>query len=158
MENEEFSSKILTTNNDIFILEWEYKCTHPIIKRCFLVGIGESFVRIFRASNWKCKAEMKMSRVYSKWAGERLYEDRLTEREEGRQKSNEFKEVACKIFGELIKIYCYCRVRGQKNDNAFERTTHTHRLSIFSSSVWRTYFFPIASLLDIFIRFYYCHL
>lgn len=56
------------------------------------------------------------------------------------------------IFGELIKIYCYCQ---KKNDNAFKRTphTHTHRLSIspvrrissFSSYQKYLYVFIIAT-------------
>lgn len=50
--------------------------------------------------------------------------------ERGREKSNEFKEVACKIFGELIKIYCYCRVREEKKRQCIRART-THRLSIF---------------------------
>lgn len=68
MEVEAFSSNILTTNNDIFILEWKYKCTHPVIKRCFLVGIGESFVRIFSRVGLKMQSrnENEQKSAYAK--------------------------------------------------------------------------------------------
>lgn len=111
------SSKMLTTNNDIFILEWKYKCTpdQEVLPRgnwwIFCAADISRWIESAKPKwKWVKHTQSKRERAF-------ICEDREKKR------MNILKEVACKIFGELIKIYCYCRVREEKNE---EKITTMH--------------------------------